>query len=74
MQITVNGSPFDVQVEHLSYEDIALLAGKPEAKFLTVVYRNTPKGDMHRSGTLIPGRSIDAEDGMIFDAVFTGNA
>lgn len=72
-QIIVNGLEFDCKVEHASYEDIVLLAGMPEAKNLTMTYR-CDHGDICRSGTLVPGRSIDVEDGMVFDAVYTGNA
>lgn len=74
MEIMVNGSKFEIVQEHLSYEDIALLAGKPEAKDLTVVYTRPPKDNRGVSGTLIPGRSIDVEDKMTFDAVRTGAA
>lgn len=74
MEIMVNGSKFDVRVEYLSYEDVALLAGHPGDTGLTVVYTRPPRTDYAVSGTLVPGRSIDIEERMVFDAVQTGAA
>jgi hypothetical protein len=73
VQITVNGLPFTVRSpEHMvTYEQIALLAGKPDDKSLTITYEIFPPWRAKRSGTLRPGRSIDVEDGMTFDAVPT---
>lgn len=41
-----------------------LLAGRPDAKRLTVTYHSKSK-----SGTLTHGQSIDGEDDMVFNAV-----
>ena len=77
VRITVNGLPFTVRAhDHLiSYEQIALLAGRPDDKSLTVTYELIREcRPPERSGMLRPGRSIDVEDGMTFDAVRAENA
>lgn len=76
VKIVVNGLPFTVRSpEHMvSYEQIALLAGKPDDKSLTITYEIFPPWRAKRTGTLRPGRSIDAEDGMTFDVVRTDGA
>lgn len=75
MHITVNGTRHDVsQGEIISYETIAAMAGKPDDKFLTVTYRAPPVGDVQRSGILMPGAIMAVADGMIFNAIRTGNA
>jgi hypothetical protein len=75
MRIVVNADEFDVKTEFISYEDVALLAGRPPGDAsLTVVYTTPPVEGRGRSGTLIPGRSIDIEPGMTFDAVNTSDA
>lgn len=74
MQIIVNGSAFDVQEAFLTYDDITLLAGKPGDQSLTITYTTPPVDNRGLSGTLRPGRSIEAEHNMVFDAVNTGAA
>ena len=74
IEITVNGLPFGVVTAFVSYADIALLAGQPNAKELTVTYWVRAGRDRQRSGSLAPGQSIDLEHGMHFTAVHTGNA
>lgn len=74
-QITVNGTPFGIKTEFLSYADIVVLAGSPPDRGdLTITYWTKGEGDRHRSGTVTPGRSIDVEDGMHFTAVNTSAA
>lgn len=73
-EITVNGEPFGIKTEFVSYDDVALLAGRPGAKELTITYWCKGGGDRSRRGTLTPGRSIDVESGMHFTAVHTGAA
>lgn len=76
VKIVVNGLPFNISPpEHMvSYEQIALLAGKLDDNSLTITYEIFPPWRAKRSGTLRPGRSIDVEDGMTFDVVPTGDA
>jgi hypothetical protein len=76
VKIVVNGLPFTIRPpEHMiSYEQIALMAGKPEDNSLTITYEIFPPWRAKRSGTLRPGRSVDVEDGMIFNAIDTGLA
>ena len=74
MIITVNGDRCDLPRGRICYSDIARLAGKPDDKYLTVTYRGKRQGDRERSGILAYGESIDGDDGLIFNAMRTGNA
>lgn len=60
--------------ETICYSDIARLAGKPDDEFLTVTYHAPRRGDRQRSGILAYGESIDGDDGLVFNAMRTGNA
>lgn len=74
MVLTVNGDCRDLPRGKISYEDIARLAGRPDDKFLSVTYHGRRRGDGQRSGILHHGESVDGDDGMIFNAIRTGNA
>lgn len=76
VEIMVNGSKFEVAVDRVTYSDIAVLAGhSPEDDGLTIVYiRPPPPSGSAVAGTLTPGRGIDIEDRMTFDAMRTSAA
>lgn len=65
MKVTVNGTDFELYVDFLRYQDIVILSGwPPDEDGLAITYEAGK-----RRGTVQPGRSIDIEDGMVFDAV-----
>jgi hypothetical protein len=70
-QIVVNGSPFDVNKNAVTYDDITLIAGHHGENDLTITYTRPPENNHGISGTLRPGHSIDIEPKMVFDAVRT---
>jgi len=75
--ITVNVVEHRFEGDTVSYEQVAALAGKPDATELTMVYhgRVTIDGErFEKNGTLIPGESVKVYDGMHFVAVHTGRA
>lgn len=74
MQITVNGEYHDIPRGDVTYEAVVALAGHPDAKGMTVTYSWRGKSDVHRLGTLCRGEKVEGDDGMIFDACYTGNA
>lgn len=75
MQIIVNGRSVNVAPEDkITHAAIAGLAGHPGDKSLTVTYRWRGEGDMERSGILANGESVVLADGMVFNAINTGNA
>lgn len=74
MEIRVNGIRHDLPRGDVTYEDIARLAGHPDAQYLSVTYYWRGEGDLQRQGILSAGRKVAGEDGMIFDAYHTGNA
>lgn len=74
MQIIVNGERHDIPRGDVDYQTIATLAGKPDDQYLSVTYRWRGEGDIARSGILCSGESIAGADGMVFNAVNTGNA
>ncbi len=74
MHIIVNGKHHDIPRGQIDYATIAALAGYPDDQYLSVTYHGKRHGDTGRSGILIPGKSIDGDDGMVFNAVNTGNA
>jgi hypothetical protein len=72
MKIEINGNEHIIEDPLLSYEDILRLAEQPMGA--TVVYCGPRRGDAQRTGTLCRGKTVTCEDGMIFDAIRTGNA
>lgn len=74
MQITVNGERHDIPRGPVDYLQIASLAGHPDSQYLSITYHGKRQGDTERSGILMPGKSIEGDDGLIFNAVHTGNA
>ena len=72
MKILINGSPHEIQGPNVTYEDVLRLAGRTMGA--SVVYYAPRHGDMRRRGTLYAGKSVMAEEGMVFSAVHAGNA
>lgn len=72
MQIFINGLPHEVAGPRLTHEEIVGLADQP--LHASVIYVGRRRGDLQRSGTTHPGKSVEIEDGMSFSAVVTGNA
>jgi hypothetical protein len=74
MKIIINGTQQDLDTTHFTYEDLIALAGFEEGRTISITYRSKRMGDTQRSGMLIPGRSVELEDGMVFNAYDTGMA
>lgn len=72
MKIIVNCRDHEIEEPRLTYEDVVRLA--KQSMGASVMYSGPRRGDMRRSGILAHGESVLVEDGMIFDAVHTGNA
>ena len=75
--ITVNGKSCTVDAGDISYDDIQTLAEDcegPTRPGMSITYRTKRPGDEQREGILSWGKSVRVEDGMIFNAYFTGNA
>ena len=66
--ITVNGTPYDVpKKEVLTYTEVATLFDPTYPQHPDTVYSVTyTRGDRPREGTLAPGGSIKAKEGMGF--------
>lgn len=66
--IIVNGRPRKVAQDQLSFDEIVALAGLPSGPNIvfTVTYR---KG--HNEGVLVPGDTVNIENGMIFNVTAT---
>ena len=77
MNITVNGSNWNIGGDELTYEEVTDLA-------FASTNTSVPRSEMtvsfgggiypQHEGTLVPGESVPIQDGMDFDVVFTGNA
>lgn len=72
MKIILNGEQVEVSGDTISYEDVVKLIDG--TGYESVVYKGKSRGDLHRSGSLIPGKSTTLEEGMVITAVLTGNA
>jgi len=72
MKINVNGKEHLIEDATMSYEHILRLAEQPMGA--TVMYCGPRREDTQRTGTLCRGETVTCEDGMIFDAIRTGNA
>ncbi len=71
VEIIVNGREIATIAEELSFEDVVVLAGYPAEANPSVVYS---RGRGGRKGILHHGVNVKVSGGMIFDAVYTGNA
>lgn len=72
MTIILNAEEVEVPAGTISYEDVVKVING--TGYESVVYKGKSRGDLHRSGTLTPGKSVALEEGMIISAVVTGNA
>ncbi len=73
MRIRVNGQDVQWSASSIDYGAVLSIAKQPAGA--TVIYSGPRRGDSRRSGTLhAASQPIVVEDGMIFDAVMTGNA
>ena len=72
MKITINGDEQDFDGETISHEKICELANRPV--HASVTYSGPRHGDSRREGLTYAGKSVQVEDGMIFNCVVTGNA
>lgn len=72
MNITINGTAYEVAGNSITHEQVTDLAGQPISA--SVTYTGPRRGDAQRSGIMSPGKTIELEDGMDFTAVRTGNA
>jgi hypothetical protein len=79
MRIKINAVEYEVSDQPLSYETIVDLADTRwgKATIHTVCYVHKVPFDKlpgERTGMLIPGQSVIPSEGMVIDAVVTGNA
>lgn len=72
-KVVFNGRPVEVHAT-LTYEEALKMAGGAPGTIMTIVYRGPQRGDTHRAGSLIPGKSVEVEEGMVFSACYTGAA
>ena len=76
MKINVNGAEKVIgEVPELLYWDLIILAGfKAGREGLTITYFGPKHGDMHREGTVLPGKPVRPEEGMVFNVADTSSA
>lgn len=74
MNIKINGESHTFSNETISYDDVSILAYGKVLPGLSMVYKGPRNGDSCRAGSLWTGKSVIVEDGMRFEAMFTGNA
>jgi hypothetical protein len=70
MLIVVKGEQKVIEQTSLSYEDVVELAGLRVHRTPSVTWKR-PNG---MGGTLSPGQYIIPEEGMVFNAAYTGGA
>lgn len=77
MKIIVNGQAKEIEPEPVSYERALELAEVTPAQakaFHSVTFRARIDANTFRQGMLMPGRSIEPLEGMVFNAYVTGAA
>lgn len=73
MQITVNGKSIEFSGSIIDYGTVLAYADEPAGA--SVTYRGPKDGDGQRSGILhAQSQPIVVQDGMVFNAIRTGNA
>lgn len=74
--ITVNGTPYDVpKKEVLTYAEVVTLFDPTYPQHPDTVYSVTyTRGDKPKEGTLSPGGSVKAKDGMDFHVIPTSES
>jgi hypothetical protein len=71
--IVVNGKPQATPNSSISYEEVLDL-GFPGAELWLRTPSMTWRAKDGRGGTLAPGQRVNVSEGMVFNAVHTGNA
>jgi len=69
VNIIVNGRPKKVPNAPIFYEQVVALAFNPPPPDATVVWSHGNRG-----GSLLPGKSVQVENGMKFDVTPTGQS
>lgn len=72
MHIFINGKGHRIEAEEITYEEIARLA--EEGNQPSVIYKIRKGKDVYRTGCVMPGKVLKIEDGMMINAIETGNA
>lgn len=70
-KIIVNGRA-SVVGGSVTFDEIVKLAGERPSASVTYYWKGAK--DITRSGILMPGKSVNTEEGMVFNAIVTGNA
>lgn len=73
-RVVLNGEQFDFDSETVSYADVLKAAKYDPERVLSITYRAQLGRDSKREGVLGPGRSVKVVNGMVFNAIATGNA
>ena len=73
MRVVINGLHVDDVQPFMSYDDVVKAAGMRGHPSVTYSSKRAADGS-HRSGTMTTGMTIAVTDGMVFSAVYTGNA
>jgi hypothetical protein len=72
MKITVNGQTYNTSASTIDYGTVLAYANEPQGA--SVTYSAPRKGDVQRAGILSAlSQPIALEDGMVFNAIRTGN-
>lgn len=71
-KITVNGTVFDLDTQHLTYEQAVSLAQTGRTGLHSVTYRRA--SGPHEDGILHPGESVEVRDGAVINAFITDSA
>ena len=75
MKIILNGSTIEVEAaERISYERIIELAGYSPGRIVSVTFRKRIDRETEKQGILSPGKTAPLLDGMVINAIVTGNA
>jgi hypothetical protein len=74
MKIIINGTIHDLDVTNLTYDNLISLAGFEDGRIVSITYKSKKVNDTQRTGILLPGCSVEVEDGMVFNAFDTGSA
>lgn len=74
LMIVINGESIEWISPTISYEDVLVQVGARPGMILSMVFKAKNKGDHRYEGMLTPGKVIDVSDGLIINAVDTGNA
>ena len=73
MQIVINGKNVKCASEELTYDEIVQLAGYQKGTAVSVTW-SVPRSRPHVGDMAMRGESVQLRDGMVFNAMITGNA